>query len=85
MSAENRKPGIHIKWKTVTYRSVALLILAGALIFFVGMRIAFPQFTQTSIQAADNVANKVLERIAGMAPAGGLGNFHRAAGALHRA
>ncbi|MBZ5680559.1 MAG: FecR domain-containing protein [Acidobacteriia bacterium] len=73
MSAENRKPGIHIKWKTVTYRSVALLILAGALIFFVGMRIAFPQFTQTSIQAADNVANKVLERIAGMAPPAGSG------------
>ena len=73
MSSDNRKPGIHIKWKTVTYRSVALLILAGALILFVGMRIAFPQFTQASIQAADNVANKILERVAGMAPAAGSG------------
>ncbi|PYX29720.1 MAG: hypothetical protein DMG77_11730 [Acidobacteria bacterium] len=52
---------------------MALLILAGALILFVGMRIAFPQFTQASIQAADNVANKILERVAGMAPAAGSG------------
>ena len=28
MSSETRKPGYHIAWKTVTYRSVALLILA---------------------------------------------------------
>ncbi len=73
MSSDNRKPGIHIKWKTVTYRSVALLILAGALILFVGMRIAFPQFTQAGIRAADNVANKILERVAGMAPPAGSG------------
>ena len=73
MSSDNRKPGIHIKWKTVTYRSVALLILAGALILFVGMRIAFPQFTQDGIRAADNVANKILERVAGMAPPAGSG------------
>jgi hypothetical protein len=73
VSSENRKPGIHIKWKTVTYRSVALLTLAGALVFFVGMRIAFPQFTQSTIQAAGNVATKILERVAGMAPAAGSG------------
>lgn len=73
MSSDNRKPGIHIKWKTVTYRSVVLLVLAGALILFVGMRFAFPQFTQASIRAADNVANKILERVAGMAPAVGSG------------
>ena len=30
MSSSTRKPGIHVAWKTVTYRSVALLILAGA-------------------------------------------------------
>jgi hypothetical protein len=73
VSSANRKPGIHIRWKTVTYRSVALLILGGALLFFVGMRLAFPQFTQSSIQAADNVASKVLEKVAGMAPAVGSG------------
>jgi len=73
VSSANRKPGIHIRWKTVTYRSVALLILGGALLFFVGLRLAFPQFTQSGIQAADNAASKVLERIAGMAPPAGSG------------
>src|SRR5438309_1260486 len=37
------------------------------------MRIAFPQVTQTSIQGANNVGNKILERVAGMAPAAGSG------------
>ena len=73
MSSANRKPGIHIAWKTITYRSVALLILAAAVVFLVGIRLAFPQFTESSIKAADNVASKVLERIAGMAPPAGSG------------
>ena len=68
MSSQTRKPGIHIAWKTVTYRSVALLILAGVALFSLAIRLAFPQFTESSIRAADNVANKVLERVAGMAP-----------------
>src|SRR5271155_268884 len=49
------------------------MILAGALVFFMGMRFTFPQFTQYSIKAADGVANKILERVAGMAPAAGSG------------
>ncbi len=69
MSSQTRKPGIHVAWKTVTYRSVALLILAGCALFTVAMRLAFPQFTQSSIRAADGVAKGVLERVAGMAPA----------------
>ncbi len=69
MSSQTRKPGIHVAWKTVTYRSVALLILAGFALFTVAMRLAFPQFTQSSIRAADGVAKGVLERVAGMAPA----------------
>ena len=73
MSSGNRKPGIHVRWKTVTYRSVALLILAGAAIFFLAMRMAFPQFTENSVKAAGNMAGKVLERVAGMAPAAGTG------------
>ena len=73
MSSQTRKPGVHIAWKTVTYRSVALLILAAALVCLVGMRLAFPQFTESSIKAADGVANKVLERVAGMAPPAGSG------------
>jgi FecR protein len=69
VSSENRKPGIHVAWTTVTYRSVALLILAGCAILFVAMRVAFPQFTQAGVKKADDVASRLLERVAGMAPA----------------
>jgi hypothetical protein len=73
VSSQTRKPSIHVAWKTVTYRSVALLILAGATVFFVGLRLTFPQFTESGIKAASNVADKALERVAGMAPKAGSG------------
>ena len=73
MSSPTRKPGIHIAWKTVTYRSVALLIIAGAAVVLVGIRLTFPQFTESSIKAAGSVADKALEHVAGMAPAAGHG------------
>ena len=73
MSSSTRKPGIHVAWKTVTYRSVALLILAGAAVFFIALRFTFPQFTESGIKAAGKVANRALERVAGMAPAAGSG------------
>ncbi len=73
MSSDNRKSGIHIKWKTVTYRSVALMVLAGAVIFFLALRFTFPQFTENTVQAADDAFGKVLERIGGMAPPSGSG------------
>jgi hypothetical protein len=73
VSSETRKPGIHIAWKTVTYRSVALMIVAGAVVFFIAVRLTFPQFTENSIKAAGGVASKALERVAGMAPAAGSG------------
>ncbi|HEV2398712.1 MAG TPA: hypothetical protein VGS27_17340 [Candidatus Sulfotelmatobacter sp.] len=73
MSSNNRKPGIHIAWTTITYRSVVLLVAAVAIIFFVAMRVAFPQFTQASLQKAGDVTSKVLEKVAGMAPPAGTG------------
>ncbi len=73
MSSSTRKPGIHVAWKTVTYRSVALLILAGAAVFFIAVRFTFPQFTESGIKVASGVANRALERVAGMAPAAGSG------------
>ena len=73
MSSQTRKPSVHIAWKTVTYRSVALLVLAAILVCLFGIRLAFPQFTASSIRAADGVANKVLERVAGMTPPAGSG------------
>jgi len=61
------KPGIHIAWKTVTYRSVALIILAVLLVFFVGMRLAFPQFTESGLKAAGSLTSGLLEKVAGAA------------------
>lgn len=66
MSA-NRKPGIHIAWKTVTYRSVALTVLAGLTIFCVSLRLAFPQFTDSSVKAASSLSRHLLELVAGAA------------------
>jgi len=73
VSSEIRKPGIHVAWTTVTYRSVALMILAGIVVLFIAMKVAFPQFTESSIKAADGAASKLLERVAGMAPPAGGG------------
>ena len=73
MSSDERKPGIHIAWTTITYRSVVLMVLAVVAIFFIAMRVAFPQFTQASLQKAGDVTNKMLEKVAGMAPATGTG------------
>lgn len=73
MSSANRKPGIHVAWTTVTYRSVAVIVLAIFAILFVAMRMAFPQFTQNSVKAANDVASKLLERVAGIAPTTGAG------------
>jgi hypothetical protein len=49
------------------------MILAVAAVLLVGVRLTFPQFTENSIKAAGGVANKALERVAGMAPAAGSG------------
>jgi hypothetical protein len=73
VSADNRKSGIHVAWTTITYRSVALLILAVAVVLFVVMRVTFPQFTENTVKAGGNVVNKLLERVAGMAPVTGSG------------
>ena len=65
MSA-NRKSGIHIAWKTVTYRSVVLTVLAGVVLFSVGLRFAFPQFTENGIKAVDGLGMHLLEAVAGV-------------------
>jgi hypothetical protein len=61
------KPGIHIAWKTVTYRSVALAILAVLMVLFVSIRFAFPQFTESGVRAASNLTTSLLEKVAGAA------------------
>jgi len=52
---------------------VALMILAGAVVFLIGMRLTFPEFSESSMKAASSVADKALERVAGMAPKAGGG------------
>jgi FecR protein len=74
VSSSNRKSGIHVAWTTITYRSVALLIMAIAAVLFLAMRFAFPQFTENSMKAGQNLASKMLEHVAGMAPAAGSGS-----------
>ena len=73
MSSDDRKPGLHVAWTTVTYRSLALLILAGVVIFLVAVRVAFPTFSENTVKKASDVTGKLLERVAGMAPAVGTG------------
>jgi FecR protein len=73
VSSANRKSGIHVAWTTITYRSIALLLLGGAAVLFVAMRVAFPQFTEAGIKKVDDVGRGLLEHVAGMAPATGTG------------
>ncbi len=73
MSSDNRKSGIHVAWTTITYRSVALLVLAVIVVLCVAVRAAFPQFTENSLKAGGNLASKLLERVAGMRTATGSG------------
>ena len=62
------KPGIYVAWKTVTYRSVVLMLLGVAIVFAGIMHVAFPQFTDSSIKAAGSFTTKLLEKVAGLAP-----------------
>jgi FecR protein len=73
VSSDDRKPGIHVAWTTVTYRSLALLILATVLIFVAGLRLAFPQFTDNAVKKANGIFGKLLERVAGMNASAGTG------------
>ena len=57
------KPGIHVAWKQVTYRSVILMLLAGLAIFSVGFHFAFPQAAEKGIKAADSFGTRLLETI----------------------
>jgi hypothetical protein len=66
--SSNRKPGVYIAWKTVTYRSVLLALLVVVLVFGAAMHFAFPQFTDNTVKAASTLTTNMLERIAGMAP-----------------
>ena len=63
--SSSSKPGIHVAWKTVTYRSVALAVLFAVIVLFAGMNFAFPQFTQKGVKSVSNLGNRLLEMVAG--------------------
>jgi hypothetical protein len=65
VSSSSSKPGIHVAWKTVTYRSVALVVLFAAVLLFIGMNFAFPQFTQKGVKSVSKLGGSLLEIIAG--------------------
>jgi FecR protein len=65
VSSSSSKPGIHVAWKTVTYRSVALAVLFAVIVLLVGMNFAFPQFTQRQMKSVSNLGSSLLEAIAG--------------------
>jgi len=73
VSSETRKPGYHIAWKAVSYRSVALLVMAGAAVVLIGIRLTFPTFSENSLKAAESLASRALQRVAGMSPTTGSG------------
>jgi hypothetical protein len=60
----NRKPGIQIAWKTVTYRSVITFIFAIVLAIVVATRFAFPEFTANTGKAVGSLFTNLLERVA---------------------
>jgi hypothetical protein len=63
------KHEIQIAWRTVTYRSVMLMVLTVLVTIAAGARLAFPEFAQSTVKAASNVFTSLLERVA--APASG--------------
>lgn len=65
MSSSTSKPGIHVAWKTVTYRSVALGVLFVIVFLLIGMNFAFPQLTQKGVKSVNRLGSSLLEIIAG--------------------
>ena len=60
----SRKSGIQIAWKTVTYRSVFLIVFTILLAMVAGTRLAFPAFSQNTVKAVSNLFTNLLERVA---------------------
>jgi quercetin dioxygenase-like cupin family protein len=63
------KPELYVAWKTVTYRSVIIVLLSAALVFGFVMHVAFPKFTDSTVKAAGYFSSGLLEKVAGLTPA----------------
>lgn len=72
MSGDN-KSEIYVAWKTVTYRSVALIALSILIIMGVALHFAFPQFSHKSAQAVGGLGKKLLDLFANSSVGAGKG------------
>jgi hypothetical protein len=63
--SEKSKPGIYLAWRTVTYRSVALMVMAVLLLVVVVMHFALPQVTDAGVKQVSKLTDRLLEGIAG--------------------
>ena len=68
MSAR-RKSGFQVSWTTITYRSVALVILATALLCGIISYFLFPQPTTKAMEAAGEFFTGIINKLAGTQPA----------------
>ncbi len=66
--SKTQRPGIYVAWKTVTYRSVLLMLLAGLLLITAALRVVFPKFSDATARAAGHYTSDLLEKVAGLAP-----------------
>lgn len=69
MSAR-RKSGFQISWTTITYRSVALVIVGIALLCGLISYIIFPQPTTSAMESVTGYFGGLIRKIAGTQPAG---------------
>lgn len=65
--SEKSKPGIYLAWRTVTYRSVVLMVVAVLLAIAVAMHFTFPQVTDAGVKQVSKLTDRLLEGIAGEA------------------
>ena len=63
--SDKNKAGIYLAWRTVTYRSVVLMIMAVLLVAVVVMHFALPQVTDAGVQQVSKLTDRLLEGIAG--------------------
>jgi hypothetical protein len=70
----SRRSGIQIAWKTVTYRSVMLMVIAALAALVMGANFAFPEFTHNTMKTASNTFTNLMERLAGSGETGKTGN-----------
>ena len=62
------KPGVYVAWKTVTYRSVVLMMLGALVILMGALHLAFPKATDSTVRAAGRLSSDLIDKVAGLAP-----------------